>query len=164
MHVIPAAIPDAPHLGNVLPIWSVIPFAVMLLCIAVLPLAAGKLWERNLNKAILSAVLGVPVALWIATIDATAVAHAASEYVAFIVLLGALFVISGGIVLRGTLAGTPGLNAALIGIGAVLASVVGTTGASMLLIRPLLRANSTRLRKAHAFVFFIFVEFGRASC
>src|SRR5205814_1297926 len=129
----------------------------MLVCIAVLPLAAGKLWESNLNKAVLSAVLGVPVAIWTATLDATAVVHAASEYVAFIVLLGALFVISGGIVVRGTLAGTPGLNAVLIAIGAVLASVIGTTGASMLLIRPLLRANSIRLRKAHVFVFFIFL-------
>src|SRR5438128_2984719 len=157
MHGLVAAIPDAPLLGHLLPLWSVVPFAAMLLCIAVLPLAAGKLWEPNVNKAVLSALLGVPVAIWTATLDPTAVAHAASEYVAFIVLLGALFVISGGIVVRGTLAGTPGLNAVLIAIGAVLASVIGTTGASMLLIRPLLRANSIRLRKAHVFVFFIFV-------
>jgi Na+/H+ antiporter NhaD/arsenite permease-like protein len=68
-----------------------------------------------------------------------------------------LFVISGGIVVRGTLAGTPGLNAILLGIGALLASVIGTTGASMLLVRPLLRANSVRALKAHVFVFFIFV-------
>jgi Na+/H+ antiporter NhaD/arsenite permease-like protein len=157
MSVLLAAIPDAPHLGNVLPLWSVVPFAAMLLSIAVLPLVAGTLWEPNLNKAILSALLGAPVAGWIATLDATAVTHAASEYVAFILLLGALFVISGGIVVRGTLAGTPGLNTVLLGIGALLASVVGTTGASMLLVRPLLRANSVRLRKAHVFVFFIFV-------
>jgi Na+/H+ antiporter NhaD/arsenite permease-like protein len=157
MHGLLATNPDAPQLGNLLPLWSVVPFGAMLLCIAVLPLAAGRLWEHNRNKAILSAVLGVPVAIWVATLDPTAVSHAASEYVAFIVLLGALFVISGGIVVRGTLAGTPGLNAVLIAIGAVLASLIGTTGASMLLIRPLLRANSVRLRKAHVFVFFIFV-------
>src|SRR5437667_9280785 len=157
MHGLVAAIPDAPLLGHLLPLWSVVPFGAMLLCIAVLPLAAGKLWEPNVNKAVLSALLGVPVAIWTATLDPTAVAHAASEYVAFIVLLGALFVISGGIVVRGTLAGTPGLNAVLIAIGAVLASVIGTTGASMLLIRPLLRANSIRLRKAHVFVFLIFL-------
>ena len=72
-------------------------------------------------------------------------------------LLGALFVIAGGVVLRGTLSGTPGLNALLLGVGAVLASIVGTTGASMLLVRPLLRANSVRRRVAHVFVFFIFV-------
>src|SRR5919201_204570 len=157
MHVLLAAIPDAPQLGNLLPLWSVMPFAAMLLGIAILPLAAGRLWEPNLNKALLSALLGVPVAIWTATLDATALAHAASEYLSFILLLGALFVISGGIVVRGTLAGTPGLNSVLIAIGAVLASLVGTTGASMLLIRPLLRANSVRLRKAHVFVFFIFV-------
>src|SRR5207244_12964630 len=117
------------------------------------PRGAGKLWEPNGTRAVLRAVLCVPVAIWTATLDPTAVVHAASEYVAFIVLLGALFVISGGIVVRGTLAGTPGLNAVLIAIGAVLASVIGTTGASMLLIRPLLRANSVRWRKAHVFVF-----------
>src|SRR5919204_183636 len=157
MHVLLAAIPDAPQLGNLVPLWSVMPFAAMLLGIAILPLAAGRLWESNLNKALLSAVLGVPVAIWTATLDATALAHAASEYLSFILLLGALFVISGGIVVRGTLAGTPGLNSVLIAIGAVLASLVGTTGASMLLIRPLLRANSVRKWKVHVVVFFIFV-------
>jgi len=106
---------------------------------------------------LVSAVLGAPIAAWTAMLDGQALLHAANEYVAFILLLGALFVISGGIVVRGTLAGTPGLNAILLAIGAVLASLIGTTGASMLLIRPLLRANSVRNRKAHVFVFFIFV-------
>ena len=147
----------APPLGAVLPLWSVAPFATLLLCIAVLPLVAGHVWESNRNKALLSATLGVPVALWIAMHDATILGHTAHEYAAFIILLGALFVISGGVVVRGTLAGTPGLNTVLLAIGAVLASVIGTTGASMLLIRPLLRANSVRVRKAHVVVFFIFV-------
>jgi Na+/H+ antiporter NhaD/arsenite permease-like protein len=129
----------------------------MLLCIAVLPLAAPRFWERNRNKALVSLVLGAPVALWIGALDLGALAHAAHEYVAFIVLLGALYSISGGIVVRGTLAGTPGLNAVLLGLGAVLASLIGTTGASMVLVRPLLRANSVRRRNAHVFVFFIFV-------
>ncbi len=145
------------QLGELFPLWSVVPFAAMLLCIAVLPLVAGRLWELNRNKLILSVLLGAPVAIWTTTLDAFAVAHAAKEYVAFILLLGALFVISGGIVIRGTLAGTPGLNTAVLGIGALLASLVGTTGASMLLVRPLLRANSIRRLKAHVFVFFIFV-------
>jgi Na+/H+ antiporter NhaD/arsenite permease-like protein len=144
-------------LGAVLPPWSVLPFAAMLLCIAVLPLAAPRFWERNRNKALVSAILGAPVAIWIGALDAGALRHAAHEYLAFIVLLGALFSISGGIVVRGTLAGTPGLNAALLGLGAVLASFIGTTGASMVLVRPLLRANSVRRRNAHVFVFFIFV-------
>jgi Na+/H+ antiporter NhaD/arsenite permease-like protein len=144
-------------LGHVLPSWSVAPFAVMLLAIAVLPLVANHFWEHNRNKAILSAVLGVPVAVWVASLDHTTVLHTAHEYVAFIILLGALYVIAGGIVVRGTLSGTPGLNSALLGIGAVLASLIGTTGASMVLIRPLLRANSVRRRKVHVVVFFIFV-------
>jgi Na+/H+ antiporter NhaD/arsenite permease-like protein len=111
-------------LGEILPLWSVAPFALVLLAIAVMPLVAPHFWEHNRNKA---------------------------------VLIGALFVIAGGVVLRGTLSGTPGLNTLLLGVGAVLASIVGTTGASMLLVRPLLRANSVRRRVAHVFVFFIFV-------
>jgi Na+/H+ antiporter NhaD/arsenite permease-like protein len=140
-----------------LPVWSVVPFAVMLVCIAVLPLIAGRTWERNRNKLILSAVLGAPVVIWTGVLDSAAVVHAAGEYAAFIIMLGALFVIAGGIVVRGTLAGTPGLNTIMLGVGAVLASVIGTTGASMVLVRPLLRANSVREQKAHVFVFLIFV-------
>src|SRR5437868_9756930 len=157
MPVLLAAAAAAPHLGYLFPLWSVAPFVIMLIGIAVLPLVAGKVWEYNHNKALLSVILGAPVAIWTATLDSGAVVHAAGEYLAFIVLLGALFVISGGIVVRGTLAGTPGLNAVLLGIGAALASLIGTTGASMLLVRPLLRANSVRALKAHVFVFFIFV-------
>jgi Na+/H+ antiporter NhaD/arsenite permease-like protein len=154
----PGVAPEhAPALGHLLPLWSVVPFAGILLCIAVLPLVAGHWWEHNRNKGLLSALLGVPVAAWMVSLDPMLLAHTAHEYVAFIVLLGALFVISGGIVVRGTLAGTPGLNTGLLAIGAVIASLVGTTGASMLLIRPLLRANSVRQRKRHVVVFFIFI-------
>ena len=157
MHGVLAASAVHPQLGDLFPLWSVLPFAAMLLSIAILPLLAPGLWEHNRNKAILSFVLGAPVAIWTASLESTAVVHAAGEYLAFILLLGALFVISGGIVVRGTLAGTPGLNMILLAIGAVLASMIGTTGASMLLVRPLLRANSVRIRKAHVFIFFIFV-------
>ena len=157
MHGALAASAAHPQLGDLFPVWSVLPFAAMLLSIAVLPLLAPGLWEHNRNKAILSFLLGAPVAIWTATLEPAAVLHAGSEYLAFILLLGALFVISGGIVVRGTLAGTPGLNTVLLAIGAVLASLIGTTGASMLLVRPLLRANSVRVRKAHVFIFFIFV-------
>jgi Na+/H+ antiporter NhaD/arsenite permease-like protein len=129
----------------------------MLLSIAALPLFAGKLWEKNRNKALVSLALGLPVAIWMGHLDPASVAHTAREYVAFIALLGALFVIAGGIVVRGTLAGTPGLNTGLLGVGAVAASLIGTTGASVLLIRPLLRANSVRHKKAHVVVFFIFI-------
>src|SRR6266542_2350437 len=144
-------------LGHRLPAWSTAPFGLMLLAIAVLPLARPLFWAHNRNKALVSLVLGAPVAIWIALLEPGAVLHAAHEYAAFIILLGALFAISGGIVVRGTLAGTPGLNTVLLGLGAVLASLIGTTGASMVLVRPLLRANSVRTDKAHVVVFFIFV-------
>ena len=147
----------AAELGHLLPLWSVIPFILMLLSIAVLPLVAARTWQYNQNKALVSLLLGGPVAALTAVVDATALAHAAREYVAFILLIGVLFTISGGVVVRGTLAGTPGLNTLVLGSGAVLASLIGTTGASMVLIRPLLRANSVRIRKAHVFVFFIFI-------
>ncbi len=154
---LPAPLASATQTMGSLPLWSVAPFGLMLLSIAVLPLVANHFWEHNRNKAILSVVLGVPIVAWFLRLDPAVLGHTAHEYVAFIILLGALFVIAGGIVVRGTLAGTPGLNAGLLAIGAVLASLIGTTGASMLLIRPLLRANSVRRHIAHVVVFFIFV-------
>jgi Na+/H+ antiporter NhaD/arsenite permease-like protein len=152
-----ASATGAPHLGSLLPLWSIGPFALLLLCVAVLPLVAERLWEHNRNKALLSLVLGAPVVVWIAYLEPGVLGHSAHEYAAFIILLGALFSIAGGIVVRGTLAGTPGLNAGLLAVGAILASFIGTTGASMVLIRPLLRANSVRRQKTHVFVFFIFI-------
>jgi len=146
-----------PVLGDLLPLWSVVPFAVMLLAIALMPLVAPGRWERNSLKAGFSLLLGAPVAIWVGWIEPGAVLHAVREYFAFILLLGALFVVAAGIVVRGTLAGTPGTNTVLLAVGAVLASFIGTTGASILLVRPLLRANSVRVRKAHVFVFFTFV-------
>ena len=152
-----ASAAGAQQLGHVLPLWSIAPFGLLLLCIAVLPLVASHFWDHNRNKALLGLLLGAPIAIWIGYLEPMVLVHTAHEYAAFIILLGALFVISGGVVVRGTLAGTPGTNAILLAIGAVLASVIGTTGASMVLIRPLLRANSVRLRKAHVVIFFIFV-------
>ena len=142
---LPAPLASATQTMGSLPLWSVAPFGLMLLSIAVLPLVANHFWEHNRNKAILSVVLGVPDRRLVRCASTPpSLGHTAHEYVAFIILLGALFVIAGGIVVRGTLAGTPGLNTGLLAIGAVLASLIGTTGASMLLIRPLLRANAVR--------------------
>lgn len=157
----------APHaaghgsLGSELGVWTVAPFVALLLCIAVLPLAKPHWWEHNQNKGIVAAALGVPLAGYLAISFGAEgqgeLQHAAKEYVSFICLLGSLYVISGGVFVRGSLDGTPLLNTALLGLGAILASFVGTTGASVLLIRPLLRANQPRQRKAHIVVFFIFV-------
>jgi Na+/H+ antiporter NhaD/arsenite permease-like protein len=157
MGSVAAAAASVEPLGALLPAWSVVPFGLMLLSIAILPLLAPHFWERNRNKALVSLLLGGPVALWVGFLDPRAVAHGAHEYAAFVVLLGALYVISGGVVVRGTLAGTPGENTVLLAIGAVLASLIGTTGASMVLVRPLLRANSVRRDRSHVVVFFIFV-------
>jgi len=148
-------------LGEKLPLASVIPFLALLLSIALLPLAAGHWWERNRNKALLAALLALPLAIYMAAAFGEAgmheLLHKLSEYASFIALLAALYVISGGIFVQGSLSGTPLVNTGLLAFGGVIASFVGTTGASVLLIRPLLRANATRRRKSHVVVFFIFI-------
>ena len=144
-------------LGQSLPIWSVSPFAALLLCIAVLPLVAEHWWESNRNKALVALVLGIPTAIYVGVQDYHVVFHALHEYVSFIALLGALYVISGGLVLRGDIKATPLVNATFLGVGAVLANFIGTTGAAMLLIRPVLRTNSQRQRISHIPIFFIFI-------
>lgn len=135
----------------------VAPFVLLLLSIAVLPLFLPHFWEKNRNKAIVSAVFGFPPAAFFFFRDINILANTALEYGAFIALLGALFVISGGIYIRGSFKGSPGVNTAFLAIGALLANLIGTTGASMLLIRPLIRANECRSKKAHMVIFFIFI-------
>lgn len=150
------------HLGEQLPISSSVPFILLLLSIAILPLACGHWWEKNLNKAKISALFGLLFGTYILTFHGQAGGMAiwhtmVYEYIPFIVLLTSLFIISGGMYIRGSLAGTPLSNTIILGLGAVLASLIGTTGASMVLIRPLLRANEKRMRKTHIVIFFIFV-------
>jgi Na+/H+ antiporter NhaD/arsenite permease-like protein len=146
---------DPIALGLSLPLWSVVPFAGLLLSIALLPLFAPALWARHYATACLA--FGVPVAGFFLLRAPRELLHAVLEYASFIILLASLFTISGGILLRGTLRGSAGVNCAILAVGAALANVFGTTGASMLLIRPLLRANAHRRRVAHVVVFFIFV-------
>ncbi|MES2974525.1 MAG: sodium:proton antiporter [Pseudomonadota bacterium] len=138
-----------------------IPFAGLLLCIALLPLLTPAFWHHHFGKvsAAWSLAFIVPFALLYGLPAAgTSFTHALlAEYIPFIVLLTALFTVAGGIHIRGNLHGSPGLNAALLAIGAVLASFMGTTGASMLMIRPLIRANDNRKHTAHIVVFFIFI-------
>jgi Na+/H+ antiporter NhaD/arsenite permease-like protein len=137
--------------------WLVAPFALLLLAIAALPLAAPRFWGRNLNKGLVAAALSVPVLAYYLDAAPGEIAFHLDEYLAFIVLLWALYTVSGGIVLRGNLAATPGTNTAMLAVAAVIANVFGTTGASMLLIRPMLRTNQERKNKTHVFVFFIFI-------
>ena len=152
--------PAAAELGSRLPAWSALPFAGILLSIALFPLLAPRFWHHHYPKisAAWTLVLVVP---FLAAYGGEAfheIAHMAIiDYVPFIILLAALFTIGGGIYVRGSLRGAPGVNVAIMAIGAGLASWIGTTGAAMLLIRPLLRANRDRRHKAHTVVFFIFL-------
>jgi len=143
------------------PLWTLAPFLALLLSIAILPLAAPHFWESNRNKAVVSLGFALPIALYLVLAHGAAgwaeLGHKAMEFASFMALLGSLYVTSGGIYIRGSFSGTPLMNTALLAIGAVLASAIGTTGASVLLIRPLLRANARRERKTHLVVFFIFI-------
>src|SRR3989441_4767792 len=148
-------------LGAQLPLASALPFVALLAAIAVLPLVAPRWWHPNRNKAIIAVVVSLPI-LWQLGIalgepGRAVVQEKLHEYVGFIVVSGALFVITGGIPLQGSVSGTPLVNTGMLGLGAVLANLLGTTGASVLLIRPLLRANKSRRRNVHIVVFFIFV-------
>jgi len=145
------------------PAWA-LPFALMLLAIAVLPLAAPRFWESNLRKLAVAALLAVPVLGLYLQFHPGALVEVAQDYVSFIVLLGGLFVISGGIFLEGDLEATPRTNALFLATGALLASFVGTTGASMLLVRPLLQTNRERRHVAHTVVFFIFLVSNIGGC
>lgn len=138
-------------------ILSLIPFALMLLSIALFPLFANRFWEKNRNKLIIAAVLSLPVLLMLMTAGQ---GHRLFEtlvfdYIPFIVLLGALFTITGGIYLSGDIEAKPLINTAFLGIGAILASFMGTTGAAMLLIRPVIQTNKERQFKVHTILFFI---------
>jgi Na+/H+ antiporter NhaD/arsenite permease-like protein len=147
------------ELGGRLPLWSVVPFAALLIAVALLEVLAAGWWARLRNKALVVAALAVPAAAQLLLVPdgAGALAHSLAEYLSFVSLLAALFVISGGILIRGSLAGTPLANAGMLAAGAVLANLIGTTGAAMLLIRPFLRANAHRQARSHLVVFFILV-------
>ena len=141
-------------------VWGV-PFAGILLSIALMPLLVPHFWHHHFGKVAAAWALAFLLpfaAIFGAGVAGSNLIHALlAEYIPFIVLLTALFTVSGGIFIRGNLHGSPGLNTSILAIGAVLASFMGTTGASMLLIRPLIRANDNRRHVAHVVVFFIFI-------
>ena len=140
--------------------WSVLPFAGMLACIAVLPLipATAHWWERHSSQLLVAVGLGVPVAAWMWVLGGWEVVFAAVvEYFQFICLLLALFVVSGGIFLKGDIRATPRNNTIFLAIGGTIASFVGTTGAAMLLIRPLLATNKERHYRVHTVLYTIFI-------
>jgi Na+/H+ antiporter NhaD/arsenite permease-like protein len=147
--------------GKQLSAWWAAPFAGLLLCIAVLPLRTPQLWHHHYGKisaawalAFLipcAALFGVPLALH-------ELLHTLLlEFIPFLILILALYTVAGGVLVRGNLHGSASLNTALLAIGTGIASITGTTGASMLLIRPVIRANDNRRHNAHVIVFFIFL-------
>lgn len=145
------------HDQHEIPLILLVPFALLLAAIAVMPLMLSHFWESNRNKLIIALVCSVPVlgfliynAMW------SELKHALLfDYVPFLILLGALFVITGGINITGDIEAKPSINTAFMAVGAVLASLMGTTGAAMLLIRPLLETNAERQFKVHTVLFFI---------
>ncbi len=142
------------------PLWG-LPFAGILLSIAIMPLLAPHFWHHHFGKVAaawaLAFLLPFAAVFGLGAAGASLVHALMAEYVPFIILLTALFTVSGGVYIKGNLHGSPGLNTRCLAIGAVLASFMGTTGASMLLIRPLIRANDNRRHVAHVVVFFIFI-------
>jgi Na+/H+ antiporter NhaD/arsenite permease-like protein len=162
-----ATVADAPaghhghiDLGPILPLWSCLPFACMLLSIALFPLAAPDFWHHHFGKvsAFWAATMAVPFLFVYRGTALYEIIHIIlADYVPFIILLWSLYTVSGGILLKGALRGTPGVNVVMLLIGTLLASWMGTTGAAMLMIRPFLRANNYRKNRTFMVVFFIFL-------
>lgn len=169
------------------PLYSVLPFATLLLAIAVLPLleSTRHWWELNRNRFLVAATLGgLTLAYYAVVYDHGVVDHVThrlsepglnaaatvfrngifGEYIPFIVLLFSLYVIAGGIALRGDLEARPAINTAFLATGTALASFIGTTGAAMLLVRPLLKTNSERHHVTHTVIFFIFLACNIGGC
>jgi Na+/H+ antiporter NhaD/arsenite permease-like protein len=148
------------HLGRILPLWSIIPFLGILLSIAIFPLVAPQFWHHHFGKVSAAWAIIFAVPFLVAYKDEAfyEIVHIiVVDYIPFIIVLWGLFTVGGGIVLRGTLVGTPVVNTVLLLVGTLLASWIGTTGAAMLLIRPIIRANAWRKNKKHVIIFFIFL-------
>ncbi|KUG21441.1 putative transmembrane protein [hydrocarbon metagenome] len=151
---------NSTQIGSLLPLWSVLPFVGILLSIALIPLAFPHFWHDHFPKVSFfwALVFAIPFIYFFKQTALNEIEHIfIIDYIPFILLLWSLFAVSGGIHIKGTLKGTPAVNSIILLIGTILASVIGTTGASMLLIRPILRSNSWRVYKVHTIVFFIFL-------
>jgi Na+/H+ antiporter NhaD/arsenite permease-like protein len=153
---------EQPHanLGELLPLWSCLPFACILLSIALFPLILPNFWHHHFGKisGFWAATLGIPFLIAFKGAALYEILHIiVADYVPFIILLWSLYTVSGGILLRGSFRGTPMVNVAMLIIGTLLASWMGTTGAAMLMIRPFLRANNYRKHRTFMVVFFIFL-------
>ena len=140
-----------------IPLIALLPFILMLLAIAMFPLFWNHFWEKNKNKLIIAIILSIPVIIYLLSngFSEKLVETIVFDYLPFIILLGALFTITGGIFLSGDIEAKPAINTLFLTAGAVLASFVGTTGAAMLLIRPVIQTNKQRKYKVHTILFFI---------
>lgn len=156
------------NLGEVLPMWSVLPFVGLLLSIAIFPLLAPHWWEKRQARVSFCWAL-----IFLIPFGCAFGAHEAAfnllesvllDYLPFIILLFGLFAVAGGITLRGSLVGSPKVNIIILAIGTLLSSWIGTTGSSMLMIRPIIHANHWRKKKAHVIVFFIFLVSNIGGC
>ena len=138
-------------------LFSVAPFVLMLLSIALFPLFWNRFWEKNKNKLIVAIILSVPVIIYLFAYNLSYKLYETLlfDYFPFIILLGSLFTITGGIFLSGDIEATPKINTIFLSIGAIIASFMGTTGAAMLLIRPIIQTNKERTFKVHTILFFI---------
>ena len=148
------------ELGALLPLWSIIPFAGILLSIALFPLLAPHFWHHHFGKVSIfwGVVVAAPFLLAFKGEALHEILHIyIADYVPFIILLWSLYTVAGGILLKGKLKGTPLVNTGMLAVGTALASWIGTTGAAMLMIRPFLRANAFRKKKTYMVVFFIFL-------
>ena len=150
------------------PVWLCIPFAGLLLCIAVMPLLRAEWWEAHQPLVVFMWIilLVVPFAIVYGAGDTfeTVLECIVNDYLTFIVLLFGLFCVSGNITVGGDFAGSPRVNACLLALGTLLSSCIGTTGASMLMVRPVIKMNSWRKRKRHIMVFFIFLISNMGGC
>ena len=155
-------------LGTVLPLWSCIPFVGLLLCIAICPLVIGEWWDTHKQYGVIfwSLLFIIPFCVaygWNVGIEQV-VESIVGDYLPFIVLLFGLFCVAGNICLEGDLVGSPKVNVILLLIGTLLSSWIGTTGASMVMIRPIIRANKWRSRRTQIVVFFIFLVSNIGGC
>ena len=152
--------------ASAVPIWLCIPFAGLLLCIAVMPLIKGEWWEAHqpLVVALWILVMVIPFAVVYGAGDTveTVLECTVNDYLTFIILLFGLFCVSGNITMEGDFAGSPRVNVGLLALGTFLASCIGTTGASMLMVRPVIKMNSWRKRKRpyHGFLYLPCIQYG----
>ena len=150
------------------PVWLCIPFAGLLLCIAIMPLVKAEWWETHQPLVVLMWILlmVIPFAVVYGAgkTAETVLDCIVNDYLTFIVLLFGLFCVSGNITLEGDFAGSPRVNVCLLAFGTLLSSCIGTTGASMLMVRPVIKMNSWRKRKSHIMIFFIFMVSNMGGC